>query len=347
MTDADGVETADEDLAVTYTCTIVASRLIDGYSASSVTYTASDITTASISIQAASSFTQSTPPFSGSYKLSYTLNGVSLSTDEISYSANAHTIQEAIYSSAPSFRYKVFVSLQDSWYWDNDYKQITLTFSGYDADAPQFSVASGVDSPLNNEDIHFFTEETTLAYDSTLVTYTPVPFEMIRTQHSSPQIVMTVDGRPIACRNVDCDYEYTVADAEITSFSLSGSGSAGDTLTIGGTDFPTSIKHVYFGQSKCSGETVSTTEIECTLEESVAAGEWLPEVTGFYGLIPVDANLANEDVAIVITSVSPNADLNLNGGTLLTIAGNYFPYGLSALPDDFAITFSLARRLLA
>lgn len=149
---------------------------------------------------------------------------------------------------------------------------------------------------------------------------------------------MTSATMPVACRNVDCDYLYIAQTADIQSFSLSAN-TAGSTLTITGTDFPDSIKHIFIGDAPCSGETVSATQITCTLDQDIVANNNLvPEVTGYLGLVASSA--AAQDVAVTIGSVSPAAGLNLNGGTVLTVSGSAFPYSADVVSDDFSIAFS-------
>ena len=70
---------------------------------------------------------------------------------------------------------------------------------------------------------------------------------------------MTAEGKPVACREVDCDFVYEVLTDNVASFTKSGD-TAGSTITITGTDFPTTIKHVFYGASPCgSVNVVSTT----------------------------------------------------------------------------------------
>lgn len=148
---------------------------------------------------------------------------------------------------------------------------------------------------------------------------------------------MTVEGKPVACREVDCDFVYEALTDNIASFVKTGN-TAGSTLTITGTDFPTTIKHVFYGLSPCDNvSVVSTTQITCTLVEDVVAGDWVPKVTAYTGLLNNAA--ATQSTDITFTSVTPSTGLNLNGGTLLTIAGSNFPFSSSVVPDDFSITF--------
>ena len=55
-----------------------------------------------------------------------------------------------------------------------------------------------------------------------------------------------------------------------------------------------------------------------------AAGSWDVEVYEANGLVPIASGVAKIDVPLVITSVSPSADLNQLGGDVLTIIGTGF-----------------------
>jgi len=65
--------------------------------------------------------------------------------------------------------------------------------------------------------------------------------------------------------------------------------------------------------------------ITCTFTEALIAGSWNARVTTALGGTPLAAGVSPIDVALVITSISPNTDLNYFGGGVLTISGEGFP----------------------
>ena len=51
--------------------------------------------------------------------------------------------------------------------------------------------------------------------------YPSIPFEMLRTAHKKPQILVNVDGIPAICNGL-CDFEYEEPQGLITGFSVNG-----------------------------------------------------------------------------------------------------------------------------
>ena len=100
-------------------------------------------------------------------------------------------------------------------------------------------------------------------------------------------------------------------------------------VTITGTDLPLEITSVAIANINCAvdAEALPSTETEivCTLEESMSAGSWLPQVKDEFGLIIIDESVAKLELSIVITDISPQVDLNPAGGDILTITGENFP----------------------
>ena len=109
------------------------------------------------------------------------------------------------------------------------------------------------------------------------------------------------------------------AVGEITSQTLSG-----DTLTIGGTNLPTTDVRVRFANSECSEVTASATEITCTLNFSAAAGSWSVRVSDANGLTPLATDVTLIDVGLTVDSVAPSTGLNQLGGDILTLTGTGF-----------------------
>jgi len=275
LTDAAGATTTDYALATKIVCTIVANELMDHASARAYTITSSS--TATITVMTGADNTASSLPFTGNYIINVPLpdSGVTVPTGEIDFYANAKTIEGKIWEVSPDFRYKLYVTLQDDWWWTNHERTLTLNFAGYPGNPGQWEIVTGSDEELEGPTSISFSSSTLVSYDASSLYYSPIPFDMIKTQHTNPQIVMVADNMPVACRTVDCDFVYVAEASEIASFSVSGN-TAGSTLTINGADFPDSVKHIFFGNSPCSDETVTATQITCTLENDIQAGDWLP-----------------------------------------------------------------------
>ena len=113
--------------------------------------------------------------------------------------------------------------------------------------------------------------------------FEPVPLEFIYSDVTQPQVTISVNGIDGVCPEFNCGYLYVDAVGEILTQTLSG-----DTLTITGTNLPTTDVKVRFANSECTGEiTASETEISCTLNYSAAAGSWSVQVSDLNGLTPV------------------------------------------------------------
>lgn len=75
----------------------------------------------------------------------------------------------------------------------------------------------------------------------------PIPLEFLYQDVTTTQVIVTSNGQEALCNVDSCDFEYVAnSAATLTSFSLSGS-----TLTITGTNFPTSDFEVRFGKDPC------------------------------------------------------------------------------------------------
>ena len=78
-------------------------------------------------------------------------------------------------------------------------------------------------------------------------------------------------------------------------------------------------------KTECIVSTNDETTIICTLVTPWVAGNWMPEVRDDKGLIPLSGSVSKYNVPLVISGVSPNSDLNLAGGDILTVTGENFP----------------------
>ena len=109
-------------------------------------------------------------------------------------------------------------------------------------------------------------------------------------------------------------------------------------ITLSGTNLPLELTSVSLSKTNCIVSANDVSQIVCALETPWVAGTWLPEVRDSNGLIPVSEAVTAHHVPLVITSVSPDIDLNQAGGDILTITGENFPSTLTGhdLKFEFA-----------
>lgn len=96
-----------------------------------------------------------------------------------------------------------------------------MRFQGLNEDPGQFEIVSSESSPLTaGEDgnITYFSN-TTVPYGTNLF-YEPIPFEMLRTYETEPQLIVSVGNLPAVCHNLTCDFTYTLPEGEVTSFTF-------------------------------------------------------------------------------------------------------------------------------
>jgi len=159
--------------------------------------------------------------------------------------------------------------------------------------------------------------------------YNPIPFEMLRTVEEKPQLLVTVDSRPVVCHNMTCDFEYIRPVGEITAFSFDADT---DRLILTGTDLPP-VNETYtieFAATFCTiDESVhSDTNVECILDRAPVCGDHLPLLTHHLGLVPLESTVAPQTVDCTLTEVNPSVELSLWGMDNLTISGANLPHDL-------------------
>lgn len=174
---------------------------------------------------------------------------------------------------------------------------------------------------------------------STNLFYEPIPFEMLNTFETKPQLIVNVDGKPAVCHNMTCSFEYIPAIGSVSAFTFD---LATKKLTVSGLSFPgdEGYKNVRFAQSICNIDWLTLTEtfFECTLEQEPTCGAWSAEVLTPWGYVPVDVGVSNITVACTISMVTPDTELNVLGYDLITITANNLPYELT--DNEIDITFT-------
>jgi len=87
-------------------------------------------------------------------------------------------------------------------------------------------IISGVGKPLMQGDVAFDDLESNFTKKvnaSTGLFYEAIPFEMLRTYETKPQVVVQVGDFPAVCKNLTCHYNYTQPEGEITAFTFTKS----------------------------------------------------------------------------------------------------------------------------
>jgi hypothetical protein len=144
-------------------------------------------------------------------------------------------------------------------------------------------------------------------------------------------VLVDVDGLPALCVNLNCDYTYEAATAEITNQTYDSSTKV---IVVTGTSLPTTGVTLSFGGVTCANSTPSSaytaTEITCTLKNAPRAGDHKAEIRDSKGLIPFASGVADINIALVITSVTPDV-ANALGGDILTIVGTGFPLDINTV----------------
>ena len=154
---------------------------------------------------------------------------------------------------------------------------------------------------------------------------------MLYTSVTEPQVEIVIDEIQAACANVNCDYKYVTGTAEVTSQSFSTSDLL---ITIGGTSLPTTDISVVFGGAPCGTVTSDGTSATCTLQWAPYGGDHDVELYDANGLVST-SGLTSITVDFTVTSVSPDTDINRNGGDELTIAGTGFPVVTTYITVEF------------
>lgn len=156
--------------------------------------------------------------------------------------------------------------------WDYVHKtnggRYAIRFQGYNANPGQYEI---VDTELNelkgDPDAPLtFIKETLIDYGKN-VFYDAIPFETLRTFETNPQVIVTVDGLPAVCHNLNCDFNYVVSPGEVTAFTFDETTKV---LTITGTKLPVgeNLEKIEFSLSSCTVDAAASSEtsIKCTLD---------------------------------------------------------------------------------
>ena len=162
--------------------------------------------------------------------------------------------------------------------------------------------------------------------------FEPVPLEMLYHDATKPQVLVKVDGIEGLCPNFNCDYLYKTAPSEITAQSIADNVN----ISITGTSLPVTDVRVVLGNAECGTVTASETSITCTLAVLPAAGSWDVEVYEPKGRVPIASTVSKISIPLVVTSITPDSNLNQLGGDVLTLTGTGFDKDMSKVSVAFS-----------
>lgn len=174
--------------------------------------------------------------------------------------------------------------------------------------------------------------------DNNHIFYEAIPFDMIRTYETKPQVLVQVGDYPAVCKNLDCDYTYVEPEGEVTGFTYTSSSGE---LVLTGTGLPVNsslVRHVEFAHSKCTISSTSNDSLTCTLDHEPVCGDHLPSLYSIYGLVNNSVNLTTTTIFCTVSSITPNTQLNLLGGDNLTISGTQFPWQIETSTVEIKFT---------
>lgn len=108
-----------------------------------------------------------------------------------------------------------------------------IRYVGKNEPVGQAYIVSSPNSPLGGDNLTFYSN-VTIPYGVNLF-YDVVPFEMLRTYETEPQVLVTVGDFPAVCHNLTCNYNYTVPVGEVTAYTYTA---LTKTLVLTGTSLP-------------------------------------------------------------------------------------------------------------
>lgn len=194
-------------------------------------------------------------------------------------------------------------------------------------------IISGVEDPLVGADT-LVSNNTVMVNASTSIFYEAIPFEMLRTYETDPQVLVTVGDYPAVCKNLTCDFHYIEPEGEVTSFTYTAGTRQ---LDLAGTNLPANssmIRYVEFAHSLCTITDATNASVTCTLDHEPVCGDHVPQLVAKQGLVLNSADVVAETITCTISSVVPTTQLNLLGGDNLTISGTQLPWKLEKSTVD-------------
>lgn len=263
-------------------------------------------------------------------------------TDPIDVYASLDDIKAAIIknTACPKLRNKFeIIKTNDPYVYEEDGLNLLLFLEHVNGNLEQFKIIDNENDilqegqePLTGVSVDI--ESSEVQPRGPNIYYKVVPFELLYTDETTPQVMVTIDDQVALCASLACGYTYEAPIAEVTGMTVTD-----QEVAITGTDFSSDIDSVTVGYTGCTVTSNDATSIACTLDYPLIAGTWLPEVKDVKGLFPVDDTLLGHTVALVVTSVTPNSNLNPAGGDTIVIVGSGFPSVTTIGDAVLSVTF--------
>ena len=293
----------------------------------------------------------STQPLSGKYAIRLTRsNNETVETAALSRGEEPNIVEREIYRVAPELIGVLEMKKLTSTYitGNEGVELIYRVASGFTVD---LQIISSTSDPLivevgENETEHSISySSNTYKAGSYRPFYETIPAAYLRTVETAPQAVVTSNGlRAICSKQPFCDIEFIDNVAEITgrtettSFtrlvvSFTGTGIPIDELSS------VSVSGLLRSCIIDYGTTVSATSLTCNLLNPIAGSHEVLVQTK-KGAIPNGAGVTNLEIGLQVDSVTPTV-VTENGGTFITIQGDFFPLSLQEaekLGANFSIT---------
>ncbi|XP_064635071.1 fibrocystin-L-like [Lineus longissimus] len=147
----------------------------------------------------------------------------------------------------------------------------------------------------------------------------PIPGDMLRTPHTTPQVSVVINNIPTSCGEDACDFEWSAsAAATVTSVSPS-SGTENEVLTIQGTGFDstTSNNEIRVGDSSCVTQSATSKHLTCLLGSGASGTHSVLVSVSGKGKATGSHSFS---YTASVTSVTPTSATK-GGGAILTIVG--------------------------
>ena len=234
--DVNGTETTNQTEAVQSVYYITVRKLITGPSVSNI-LVIKTTTTATITVDLPSVVGLSAPPLTGKFRIKcVAADGTESFSHDIGISWSDNWANNQMNNGCSRlYDLTELYHASDFDYTENG-RSFILRFIGLNEDPGQFEIVQSEEDPLvagPDSNITFFAN-TTVPYGQNLF-FEPIPFEMLRTYETEPQLIVMVDNLPAVCHNLTCDFKYVPPVGEVTAFSFDQSTSK---LVLTGTDMP-------------------------------------------------------------------------------------------------------------
>jgi hypothetical protein len=238
--DVDGNVTTVEANATKMEYNVTLQKLIDGASVKSV-FVSKTTTKATMKVELPATVQTSSTPVSGKFRVKCVdAKGAVSYSEAASYNEHNVWFDTRIMNNCTGLYDRIETWDAYPYAYKQNGRGNYIHFKGINEDPGQFEIISDWDTPLVGDNITFVSN-TSRPYSSNLW-YDPVPFEMLKTYDTIPQIVVTVNDLPVVCHNITCGYNYTEAVGEIASFTFDA---ATNKLTLVGALMPANASDIY------------------------------------------------------------------------------------------------------